>query len=258
MHDSEVWQTLRQETGGRLIAQERDDWGWLHVVDQGDRRYLYFGAPFEQSCILREKPWQLVHDYARAMMLGCVLAEPRDVLMLGLGGGSLLHSVRRGCPEAAVTVVELRPQVAALAREYFELEFLRDEQLIIADAKQQLRRFPPQAFDLLLADLFYDDRMHPWQEQHKFFMQCRNLLRADGWLAINFDSPRLVEGSSGAALFEWFPTVLSVTTRDDNQIVLATLQADFDEEAFEAGIAVLEQRLEVPLLPLLNRLHRHT
>lgn len=256
-HDSDIWQTLRREIDGHLIAQQRDEWGWLHVVDQGERRYLYFGAPYEQSCIQRENPWQLAHEYARAMMLGAAFSVPRDILMLGLGGGSLVHAVARGFADARLTVVELRQAVADMARQHFQLDFLPDEQLIIADAKQQIRHFSPQSCDLLLADLFYDDRMHPWQEQHKFFLRCRALLRPEGWLVINFDAPRIETGGC-QSLFELFPTVLSVTTRDDNQIVLASLDAQFDRHVMEAAVEQLEQQIEVPLLPLLARMQQHT
>ena len=127
------------------------------------------------------------------MALAFALARPREVILLGLGGGSLLHALRKACPDANAAVVEMRPQVVAIAREYFQLDSLQDGQLIIADAKQQLRLFPSQSCDLLLADLFYDNRMHPWQEQQKFFLQAQKCLRPGGWLAINFDSPRLVD-----------------------------------------------------------------
>jgi spermidine synthase len=257
LNDSDIWQTLRSEIEGQLVAQHRDEWGWLHVVDHGDCRYLYFGAPYEQTCIRKDKPHQLVHEYARAMSLAFALAQPRDAILLGLGGGSLLHALQKACPDANTSVVEMRPQVAVIAREYFQLDSLRDGQLIIADAKQQLRLFPTESCDLLLADLFYDNRMHPWQEQQKFFLQCRKLLRPDGWLAINFDAPRLVDSESCYPLADLFPTLLSVTTRDDNQIVLASPQSRFDIEDHLPAIEQLEQQLEIPLRPLLKNLREH-
>lgn len=257
MHDADIWQTLRREVGGRLVAQQRDEWGWLHVVDHEDCRYLYFGAPYEQSCILRAKPWRLVHEYARAMMLGAAFSAPHDILMLGLGGGSLAHAIRRGCPQANLTVVELRPAVAAIARDYFQLDFLPDDQLIMGDARQRLREFPPHSCDLLLADLFFDDRMHPLQAQHKFFQRCRDLLRPEGWLVVNFDAPRIDSGGC-QSLFDLFPTMLSLTTRDDNQIVLASLDSTVDPLQAAPAVERLGQQLEVPLLPLLAQMRQHT
>lgn len=256
MLDPDIWHALRAEIEGQLIAQVRDDWGWLHVVDHGDCRYLYFGAPYEQTCIRKDKPHQLVHAYARAMMLGLALGDPQDVLMLGLGGGSLLHALRKACPAANVTVVELRQAVADIAQDHFQIELSADS-LIIADAKQQLRQFSAASCDLLFADLFYDNRMHPWQEQHKFFQQAKTVLRPDGWLVINFDAPRLTDSDSSLSLRDVFPTLFSVTTRDDNQIVLASAQSGFELSDHLEKVDALGRLLEIPLLPLMKNVREH-
>mgnify|MGYP000990098390 CR=1 FL=1 len=40
----------------RLIVEERDEFGVIRVVEQGDFRYLEFGDEVEQSCVLTADP----------------------------------------------------------------------------------------------------------------------------------------------------------------------------------------------------------
>ncbi len=254
MRTDDIWQKLKDEIEGSLVFTARDEWGCLHVVDHQARRFLYFSAPYEQSCILRDRPYSLVHDYARAMLLPLVFSNPRRVLMMGLGGGSLLHALRRAAPDSRVTVVEQRPQVVVIARDFFQLPHVPSEDLHIADARNFIRNEPAAHYDLVLADLFFDDRMLPWQLQQKFFLQCHRVLREDGWLAINYDHCLDPEGSVLRHLYASFATVLSHVTPDDNQIILASpqLAASNDETGLRLGM--LQTCLEVPLEKLWRQL----
>ena len=55
-----------------LIAEERDAYGVIRVVEQGGYRYLEFGEEVEQSCVRIGDPAWLEYDYSRAMLLGAL------------------------------------------------------------------------------------------------------------------------------------------------------------------------------------------
>lgn len=255
MIPDDLWHQIRHEIDGQLVFRTEDEWGELFVVDHAGRRHLYFGAPYEQSCIDLQQPWQPVHEYARSMMLVLALHYPRTVTMLGLGGGSLLHAVHRAIPDATATVIEQRQAVVAIAREFFQLEEGRHTDILLDDAKVRLRTLEPGSCDLLFADLFTDQQMHPWQQQHKFFSQCRRHLRDDGWLVINFDELQPQGGRTLDALMATFPFVLGLATRDGNHVILACAQAQiFEPEHHLQDLHQLQERLGVDLLPLYQRL----
>ena len=87
----------------------------------GDRRRLEFQPGMIQSEMLLSRPDHLLLRYARAMMCFTLFVpRPRHILMVGLGGGSLLKFCHRHLPEARITVLELRADVIAL-REQFML-----------------------------------------------------------------------------------------------------------------------------------------
>lgn len=243
MSHSDIWQRIKHEIEGHLVFRTEDEWGPLFVVDRQDKRFLYFGEPYEQSCIYRDNPSQPVHEYARAMLLALGFVQPQSALMLGLGGGTLWHAFRVAYPEADVTLVELRPEVVNVARHYFHLADQDNDQVIIADAKHFIRDEKPERHDLLFADMFYDNRMHPWQKQYKFFVQCRRVLKENGWLVINFDHSLATDDAAMHNLTSLFPTVYSYVTRDDNNIIFASPQADFDPDACVDTLKALEASL---------------
>jgi predicted membrane-bound spermidine synthase len=76
----------------------------------------------------------------------------RQVLLLGLGAGSVAQAVRALDPDARIVGVELDPGVVRLARRHFGLDRLGVE-LVIGDALEFLKR-DRQRFDLIVEDLF--------------------------------------------------------------------------------------------------------
>jgi spermidine synthase len=78
--------------------------------------------------------------------------QPRRVLLLGLGGGSVGRAVRTLDPEAEIVGVEWNADVLRLARSHLALDRLGLE-LVAGDALEYLRR-ERRRFDLIVEDLF--------------------------------------------------------------------------------------------------------
>ena len=224
------------------------------VVDLQGRRYLYFGAPFEQSCISLTKPFQPAHDYARAMLLPLGFREPAELLLMGLGGGSLVHAAHHVYPQASLRVFEQRPLVVEIARHYFDLPQLEEGAVVIGDARLLIRDEPANHYDIVFADLFSDDKMLPWQQQAKFFAQCRRILNEQGWLIINYDHLLGDDSTVIRQLRSHFSHVLSFVTREDNQVIMATPDSAFVLEGCHPGIIQLQERLETSFEVILDEL----
>ena len=73
---------------------------------------LSFESSLIQSCMRLDAPDELVLDYTKAMM-GFLLFNPAPsrVLMIGLGGGSMLKYMHSHLPAADITVVEINQAV---------------------------------------------------------------------------------------------------------------------------------------------------
>jgi spermidine synthase len=85
-------------------------------------RTLHVGGEAIQSSMRLEDPYALALDYTRCMMAFLLFhPEPHEVLMIGLGGGSLAKFFFRNLRKTRTKVVELDARVVAAAREHFAL-----------------------------------------------------------------------------------------------------------------------------------------
>jgi len=82
----------------------------------------------------------------------CTLHEPRSILLLGLGGGTVLRQIRAFLPDVRMVAVEIDIEMVRLARTYMELDDLRVE-VVEGDAYRYLEQ-NAEAFDVVIDDLY--------------------------------------------------------------------------------------------------------
>ena len=79
-------------------------------------RSLHVGGEAIQSAMRIDDPFRLALDYTRCMMAFLLfLPDPRDVLMIGLGGGSLAKFVYRQLRRSRVRAIECDARVVQAA-----------------------------------------------------------------------------------------------------------------------------------------------
>jgi spermidine synthase len=155
------------------------------VHTRGDRRSLEFSPGMIQSEMLLSQPDHLVLNYARAMMCFTLFKpRPRHIVMVGLGGGSLLKFCHRHLPDARITVLELRADVIALRQQFMIPPDDARLQVIHADAASYLRHMQG-SIDVLLVDGFDEAGLPPDLCSPRFYADCKRALRDDGVLVAN-------------------------------------------------------------------------
>ena len=155
------------------------------VRTRGNRRTLEFAPGDIQAEMLLSRPHALALAYTRAMMcFALFVPDPVHIVMVGLGGGSLLKFCRRHFPRARITVLELRADVIAL-REQFHIP-PDDARLRVlqADAAAWLATSPEKA-DVLIVDGFDRDGLPPSLANPVFYRDCRRVLVEGGVLVAN-------------------------------------------------------------------------
>jgi spermidine synthase len=82
-------------------------------------RTLHVGGEAIQSSMRIAEPYALALDYTRCMMAFLLFhPEPREALMIGLGGGSLAKFFHRRLRSTRVRVVELDARARGSARAF--------------------------------------------------------------------------------------------------------------------------------------------
>jgi len=130
-------------------------------------------------------PDELVLDYTRAMMSFLLLRpQPRHIVMLGLGGGSIAKYCHAQLPHTRFTALEINPEVIAL-RQLFSIPDDDDRlQVVETDGADWLARHP-QCCDVLLLDGFDADGLPEALCSQDFFDVCEQALEPGGVLASN-------------------------------------------------------------------------
>lgn len=91
------------------------------VVDDGDSRRLHFDLRYVQSAMNLKDPEELVFAYTQTMMAFLLFhTNPRHVVIVGLGGGSLTKFCYRRLPRTRVTTIEIDEDVIELV-ELFQM-----------------------------------------------------------------------------------------------------------------------------------------
>ena len=94
----------------------------VEVSEQDGVRSLHLGSETVQSSMKLADPYELVLSYTRAMMAFLLFRpQPRHVVLIGLGGGSMTKFLYRHFPDARTTTIESEPGVVVVARQYFEV-----------------------------------------------------------------------------------------------------------------------------------------
>lgn len=139
----------------RMIYDAESAYTGIQVYDKDDGlRYLRFGV-YEQTAMLLSDPTYLHYAYARSIVAGFVFAEPpvNNVLLLGLGGGSLPHVITAKFPEASLDIFEIDPLVVDVAKEFFKFEPGKHGRVMVGDGRRLLHRCAKK-YDLIILDAF--------------------------------------------------------------------------------------------------------
>jgi spermidine synthase len=155
------------------------------VWDLDHSRILSFSAEYVQSRMDTREPDALQLEYTR-MMMGFLLHQPspRNIAMVGLGGGSLAKFCYRYLPDTQIDVIEIDAKVIAL-RDDFAIP--ADNQRFAvhhADAADFLRSCDGE-FDVILADGFDAKGIPPKLSNEQFYCDCRAALKPGGMLVAN-------------------------------------------------------------------------
>jgi len=160
----------------------------IDISEHSGVRYLHFSAEWIQGAMRIQRPNALELAYTREMMAGLLLREPpwpRNVLLVGLGAGSLAKFIYHKLPGTKITVVEIDPQVEIIARLHFKLP---DDPLrlrvVIGDGARFMLQDGEQ-YDYILIDGFDKDGKAGALDTEPFYQACRARLTSEGLLSVN-------------------------------------------------------------------------
>jgi spermidine synthase len=159
----------------------------IEIVEEDGVRVLQIGGNAIQSAMRLSAPDAIELDYVRAMMAFLLFCpEPRHVLMVGLGGGSMARFIHERMPDTRVTVVEINPGVVTVARRYFRFPEEDDRlEIVTGDGADAVAKRQGSC-DVLVVDGFVDGRVAGTLCTRSFYEAAFAALRPRGVMVANF------------------------------------------------------------------------
>lgn len=158
------------------------------VCTNPDTKALHFSISEIQSRMQIQDPDALDLEYTRTMM-GFLLfkPEPCNIVMIGLGGGSLAKFCFLNLPQARIQVVEINQHVIAL-RDEFHVPPDGDRFSVLQGDGAAFVRDGEISADVLMVDGFDCDGQPSHLSSQAFYDACFERLQPDGMLVVNLFS----------------------------------------------------------------------
>lgn len=207
-----------------------DTYGKPFIVDDGSQRFLYFNTRLMQSAMRHAAPNALELRYTQKMVAFLLFCpRPKRLLLIGLGGGSLVKFCHQHLPGAHLTAVEINPHVIALRAAFAVPPDDARLQTIEGDGAATLRTLD-KGLDIILLDAFDHLGFAPGFADRDFFQTAFDKLSGKGVLVVNLAGDKREYGEVLSAIAEVFDsrTLLISVADDGNHVLFAFKETYFD------------------------------
>ncbi len=256
-----------------MIAKERSPYALVTVVERGRLRLLELDGRV-QSAMDPHDPDYMPYTYSQLM--GTAVAAwpgsqndaPAEMLVVGLGGGTLpRHAVQR-YPRLSMYVVELDPVVVKFAKAHFGIGDRM--QITVMDGRRFLET-NTRRYDIIALDAFGPKYIPPSLMTREFLEVVRARLKPGGLLTVNTWVSSRWSDLETRTYQEVFPLVFELLHPDEptsNRILVAgpavpSMEAlrsqalatdrrkkfrEFSVPRILSGLRLLSKRSDVPVL----------
>lgn len=234
-----------------VVHEERSLYRNIIVDETHDLRCLKFNtksSQTSQSCMYKNNPDKLVFNYTKLTFASLLVTDnPKNVLIIGLGGGTLSNVIHALYPAAKIHNVEIDPAVLKVARNYFN--FIENDAVTssVQDGRIFIKRaaIKKQKYDWIILDAFNGDYIPEHLLTKEFFEEVKSVLAEGGVIAANtFSSSKLYEHES-ATYHAVFGDFINVSRANrSNHIILAGVNSMPTEAQINQRIKTLNPRLK--------------
>ncbi len=178
--------------GPKVLYEKASAYNKIVVTeDAAGLRILSFGNDVRQSVVKVGDPDRLELRYAPAMLAAMTLVdEPKRVLVVGLGGGTLPGFLRKHYPRTTIDVVDIDPDVVDVAKRFFG--FKEDTLMYahVADGRKFIEE-NREPYDIIFLDAFGPDNTPYTLTTQEFLQGVRKAVAPKGIVVANIFSENI-------------------------------------------------------------------
>ncbi len=201
-----------------------------YLIEEGDARSLYFSRELTQSGMRISDPTALEFAYTQKMMsVLFFVPQPKHILMLGLGGGSLAKYCHRHLPTSCITAIEIDANILAFRDQFMIPPDDARWRVVLCDAALYLRDCV-ETPDVVMIDAF--DR-HGFSDAvctRTFYLDVRDALAPTGAMVANMVGPKADRAAHLSLIADVFGDniIACPVEHDGNYLVFAFRDVSFE------------------------------
>ncbi|MBI3559728.1 fused MFS/spermidine synthase [Candidatus Gottesmanbacteria bacterium] len=114
--------------------------------------------------------------------------EMNTILVLGMGGGTVIDLLAKRFPHASITSVDIDPTIILIAKQYFGIGKHLNVRLMHADARLFVKLCikKAQVFDIIVIDLFIGRDIPEFVGTSEFYQSVKQTLKPKGTVILNY------------------------------------------------------------------------
>lgn len=236
---------IRPPDRGELLHERESAYNYIQVVEQDGRRSLILNegravhSVYDPAELLTGGPW----DYfmLAPLFVASDAAPPRDALLIGLAGGTAARQLTAAFGPIPIAGVEIDPEIADVARDYFALDDLENLEVIVADGRYALKT-SDRRYDLIGVDAYRQPYIPFQLTSREFFEEVSQRLRPGGVVVVNAGRTatdyRLVDALA-STMRDVFPHVIAVDVARYTNTMLIASHEPLSTEALMTNLAAL-------------------
>ena len=220
-----------------IIWQQHIDGQHYQVRQAGNTRRLItngvFHSQYNPKHILTGSVWDLLFLPALIMR-----EPPKRILVLGVGGGAVIHQLNYFLKPAHIAGIELSETHLRIARDFFALK-KKNVRLYHGDAKVFVQSYSGPGYDLIIDDLFREidgETERALSFDSEWAASLSRIVSADGMLVVNFAHARQMRDA--LAYLPAMQSSFQFTTPYCENAVGAFSKQDLNLNGFQDRVAV--------------------
>ena len=166
----------------KVLYQKASPYNTILVTEdeQGLRTLLFNKGGIRQSVVKVGDPDHLELPYARVMPVALALVEqPRRVLIVGLGGGTIPCFLHKHYPQTTIDVVDIDPDVVDVAKKYFAFREDATMHAHVDDGRRFIEKCR-RPYDIIFLDAFGSEEIPYHLATREFLQAVRRALTPQG------------------------------------------------------------------------------
>jgi spermidine synthase len=223
-------QAAFENAAGELEYDGHSDFSHIRIRRRGPIRSMIFvrdnGHEVLETQMDLRRPAELKFEYLRYLFASYLFQpEPKRALIVGLGGGSMVHYLQQTDPGVKIDAVEIDPLVVKIAADMFGTKSSENVNIVTADGFKFIAAAKDQTYDVIYMDAFLkpsadtDETGAPLAlRTQQFYKQLQQKLKPGGVVAFNLNPHAELEADI-RELTEAFPQLYIFPMSQHNGVV---------------------------------------